>query len=117
VQPRFQADSDFRNAIRLGVLRREPAIDFQSAHTAGLDGLTDSEVLGRAAAQNRILISHDENSMPFHFREWISARNISPGLLMVPQGASSALVIESILTIWIASQADEWRNKILWLPL
>jgi len=36
---------------------------------------------------------------------------------MVPQRARTALVIESILTIWLASQADEWQNKILWLPL
>jgi hypothetical protein len=45
VRPRFQADDDLRSSIRTGVLRREPSIDFQTALAAGLDGISDPEVL------------------------------------------------------------------------
>lgn len=117
MKPRFQADNDLRVSIRTGLLRREPSINFQNARTAGLDGLSDPGVLRLAMAQGRILISHDENSMPGHFNRFIDGGNHSPGLLMVPQGASVGRVIESILLIWLASGADEWVDRIVWLPL
>jgi hypothetical protein len=50
VKPRLQADNDLRNSIRTGVLRREPAIDFQSALAARLDDIPDPEVLSKAMA-------------------------------------------------------------------
>jgi hypothetical protein len=59
---------------------------FPNAHVAGLDGLSDPEVLRLAKDQGRILISHDENSMPRHFSDFLTNGNSSPGVLMVPQG-------------------------------
>jgi Domain of unknown function (DUF5615) len=117
LRPRFQADNDLRAAIRLGVLRREPSIDFQSARSAALDATKDPEVLLRAMAEGRILVSHDENSMPGYFREFLEASHQSPGLLIVPQSAPTKDVIESIILLWIASDAGEWLNTIVWLPL
>jgi hypothetical protein len=117
VKPRFQADNDLRASIRLGVLRHEPSIDFQSARAARLDGIPDPEVLRLASTQGRVLISHDENSMAAHFRDFLTGGNHSPGLLMAPQRASTSSVIESILLIWIASESEEWRDLIVWLPL
>lgn len=117
MRPRFQADNDLRSSIRTGVLRREPSIDFQSAYSASLDGVSDPEVLQLAMLQDRILITHDENSMPSHFRDFLASGNSSPGVLMVPQGAPVGQVIGSVLLVWIASEADEWFDRIAWLPL
>jgi len=117
VKCRFQADNDLRSSIRAGVLRREPSIDFASAAAGRLDAIADPEVLSLAAVQGRILISHDENSMPGHFTEYLNAGNHSPGVLMVPQGAPVGRVIESIVLIWMASDAAEWIDRIAWLPI
>ena len=117
MKPRFQADNDLRSAIRTGVLRREPSIDFQSARSARLDGLPDLEVLGLAAQQGRILISHDENSMPGYFRDFLASGNHSPGIIIVPQDRPIGPVIESIPLLWIASEMDEWKGRLVWLPL
>ncbi len=38
---RFQADADFNEIILRATLRREPALDFQTAEDAGLRGLSD----------------------------------------------------------------------------
>jgi hypothetical protein len=117
VRPRFQADNDLRSSIRTGVLRREPSIDFQSAYAASLDGVPDPDVLRMAMTQGRILISHDENSMPGHFADFLASGSRSPGVLMVPQGTPVGAVIGSVLLIWIGSEADEWIDRIVWLPL
>jgi hypothetical protein len=117
VKARFQADNDLRSSIRTGVVRREPAIDFQSAHRAQLDGVPDDEVLRLAAGQGRILVSHDQNSMPGHFGDFLAAGNRSPGVFLAPQDAGTGPVIESIVLLWIASEAEEWRDTIAWLPI
>jgi predicted nuclease of predicted toxin-antitoxin system len=61
---RFQADADLNQNIVTGILRREPAIDFQTASAAGVRGLGDIEVLQLAAKEGRILVSHDPKTMP-----------------------------------------------------
>ena len=99
MKPRFQADNDLRSAIRTGVLRREPSIDFRSASAAGLDGVPDLEVLRLTAHQGRILVTHDENSMPGYFRDFLASGNPSPGLLIVPQDMPIGPVIESLLLL------------------
>jgi hypothetical protein len=69
------------------VRRLEPAIDFASAQEACLHGLGDPELLERAAAEGRVLVSHDRRTMLKHFRDHLGAGKTSPGLLVVSQGA------------------------------
>ena len=75
---RFQADADLNQIILLATIRREPAVDFQTAMAAGLNGVDDPEVLARAATNGRVLVSHDRKTMPRHFAEFI-AGNTNPG--------------------------------------
>ena len=117
MKPRFQADKDLRSAILRGTIRREPSIDFQSALDLELDGVPDPEVLRLCSEQGRILVSHDENSMPGHFREFLQVGNSSPGVVLVAQWTPIAAVIESLVLMWVASEAEEWRDRIVWLPL
>ena len=87
---RFMADADLNDAIVGGCRRREPAIDFLSANDANLEGVPDPDVLALAAAEDRIL---------------------------VPQHMPIGEVIEVILLIWGASDAQEWRDRWHALPL
>jgi predicted nuclease of predicted toxin-antitoxin system len=66
IQPRFQADENFNVKIVTGVLRREPSVDFQTAKAANLFALPDPQVLAIAARENRILVTHDQKTMPGH---------------------------------------------------
>lgn len=78
----FQADADLNDDIVKGVKRRIPEIDFQNASDAGLEGLEDEVVLSIAANENRILVTHDRRTMPFHFAEFILKRDC-PGVIVV----------------------------------
>jgi hypothetical protein len=110
---RLLADADFNHAIVKGCRRYEPALDFLSANRAKLHGLPDSEVLAFAAAEDRILVTHDRHTMPHHFGEFLMRRGASPGVFLVGQNELIAEVIEAIVLIWAASDADEWRNRIV----
>jgi len=113
---RFQADADLNFMIVRKLLRREPAVDFQSAVAAGLAGLGDAEVLALAAHAGRLLVSHDEATMPLHFATFIGSQN-SAGLVIVAQELPLNVVVEELLLIWAASSAEEWINRVAYLPL
>ena len=113
---RFQADNDLKFGIVKAVRRREPAIDFASAHDAGLERTGDPEVLDRAASENRVLVSHDRRTMLDHFRTRLAAGRFSPGVLIVSQGVSIGLVAEAIVYIWSVSDPSELRDQAHYLP-
>ena len=66
MKPRFQADNDLEQRIVTAVRRLGPAVDFQTAPTLDLHGLSDPEVLALAAEQGRVLVSHDRRTLPYH---------------------------------------------------
>jgi len=113
---RFQADADLNQIILLATIRREPAIDFQTAMAARLANLSDTDVLAMATREGRVLVTHDHRTMPRHFAKFIMTE-ISPGLLIIPQHLSGAAAVEDLLLIWFATEAEEWINRICFLPL
>ena len=114
---RFLADADLNKAIVSGLVRREPSIDFVTAHAAGLRGMSDAEVLALAMRQQRVLVSHDVSTMPAQYRAFRATEVRSPGVFLVPQSAEVGTAIESLLLIWLASDAADWENRLVWLPL
>ena len=113
---RFLADEDLDADIIEGLRSREPAIDIVDAKKAGLRGSKDSFLLELAAQQERILVSRDRRTMTRYFRERLLVGKSNPGLFIVPQRSPIGEVIESLLLIWTASKASEWRDSIMYLP-
>jgi hypothetical protein len=113
---RYQADADLKGIILLAAVRREPAMDFQTAFAAGLAHLQDLDVLAIAAKEGRLLVTHDQRTMPRHFADFIG-KNKSSGVLMVPQHIPAPVVVEDLLLIWNATEAEEWINRICFRPL
>ena len=113
---RFQADADFNEIILKAILRREPTIDFQTAHAANLSGLSDRDVLSLASRSGRLLVTHDRKTMPRQFAEFIKTYS-STGVLIVPQKLPIAQVIEELIIVWVATEAEEWTDRIYSLPL
>jgi hypothetical protein len=84
---RFLADASLHDAIVTGCLRREPAIDFLSAHEARLEGVPDPNVLAFATKENRILVTSDLRTMPRHFGDFMTANGRCAGVFLVKQRA------------------------------
>lgn len=113
---RYQADADLNEIILLAAVRREPTMNFQTAYAAGLANLKDSEVLAIAAREGRILVTHDQRTMPRHFADFLG-KNKSSGVLVVPQHIPAPVVAENLLLIWSVTEAEEWIDRICFLPL
>lgn len=112
---RFQADADLRLPIVKGLRRREPSIDFATAHEAGLAGLDDRVVLALAASTGRVLVSHDVSTMPEQFFGFIQEQP-SPGVILISQELSYREAIEGLLRVWVNTEAEDWENVMSFLP-
>ncbi len=116
-QPRFLADHDLNENVVTGVLRREPAVTFLRVRDVGMQEAPDDEVLEYAEREMLLIVSHDVNTMPAAAYSRL-ARGLSfPGLVMVPQSLSVRNVIDGLLLIWSASELEEWREQVVFLPL
>ena len=113
---RFLADASLHDAIVSGCLRREPAMDFLSASEAQRQEVPDPEVLALAAHQDRILVTSDLRTMPQHFGDFLGAHGYCPGVFLLKQRTPLADVIDALVLVWAASDADEWKNRILEIP-
>jgi len=117
VKVRFLADADLNKAIVSGVLRREPSVDFFTAQAAGLRSMSDPQVLALAAEERRVLVSHDVGTMPAHFRAFRDGGKTSAGVFLIAQSRDVGSAVDELLLIWLASDALEWENRLVWLPL
>lgn len=115
--PRFLADEDLRHSIVAAARRREPNIDFLTIAEIGRSGTSDPEVLEFAHAQGRIVVSHDVTSMRPAAEQRIAAGLGVAGLFLAAQSRATSEIAESLLLIWQASQAEEWCDRIIYLPL
>jgi hypothetical protein len=113
---RFQADADFNQVILLAAIRREPSLDFQTASVGGVLGLADPQVLAKAAMDARVLVTHDQRTMIRHFKEFI-VQQTSAGLIVVRQSLPIRAVVDDLLLINAVTEAEEWINRLAFLPL
>jgi predicted nuclease of predicted toxin-antitoxin system len=116
-EPRFLTDEDFDRDIVIGVLRRLPSFDSVRVQDVGLTRAEDPEVLEWAAANGRIIVTHDVNTMIAHSQARLLAGKALPGVLVVRQPLPIVVAIEKLLMIALCSTADEWENQIRFLPI
>jgi hypothetical protein len=117
VSPHFLADEDLRFEIVLAVRRLEPTLKFETVVERGLSGLDDAAVLEHAKAHGLIVVSHDVNTMKAIAEKRIRDGIGIAGLFLIPQSRGTRSVAESLLAVWAASEASEWADRIVYLPL
>lgn len=114
--PRFLADEDFRYEIVEAARQFCPSLDLITVQEARLESTSDADLLEFAAANNRIVISHDVNTMTDAAIDRIESSLFLPGLFVAPQNCAIRPVAECIQLVAEASQAEEWHSLIVYLP-
>lgn len=116
-RPRFLADEDLRFEIVLAVRRLEPAVEFLTVLELGWSGSTDAEILARAQSNGLLVVSHDVNTLRAEAQQRIADGRGVAGVFLTPQRNPTRPVAESIVSIWGASEAEEWTDRIVYLPI
>ena len=78
--------------------------------------MADPDVLALAAGMNRVLVSHDFETMPGHFYQFLE-RSASPGLILTPQPRPVGQAVEDLRIVWTCLEREEFLNRVLYLPL
>ena len=114
---RLLADENFHGDVLRGLLRVEPRLDIVRVQDTPLYQATDPVVLEWAAAEDRILLTHDVQTMTKHAYDRIRAGLPMPGVIEVRDDVPTGQAIEEILIVLSASQPGELANRITYIPL
>ena len=119
-KPRFLTDVNVNARIVVGLRRIVPTVDLITAQSAGFHTTPDSELLAEARQLNRILLTHDINTMPDHFASFLASLaedEHSPGVMLVAQELAIGIAIQELYEVWSCSTHEEWRDLFTYLPL
>jgi hypothetical protein len=114
---RLLADENFHGDVLRGLLRLEPKLDILRVQDMDLYQTADPVVLEWAAKENRILLTHDVQTMTKHAYDRIRADLPMPGVIEVRDDLPIGQAIEEILITLLASKPDELANRIIHIPL
>ena len=114
---RLLADENFHGDVLRGLLRVEPRLDIVRVQDTPLYRATDPVVLEWAATEDRILLTHDVQTLTKHAYERIRAGLPMPGVIEVRDDVPTGQAIEEILIVLGASQPGELANRITYIPL
>ena len=114
---RLLADENLNHDLIRGVLRRMPSLDLVRAQDVGLREVDDPGVLEWAAREDRIILTHDVNTMPAFAFDRIRRAQGMPGLFVVSQQAALARVIDDLLLIAECGDSREYDGQVIYLPL
>ncbi len=111
------SDEDFNNRIVRGLLRRFSSLDLVRVQDIGIEGNHDTEVLERAAEENRLVLTHDFATMIGFAYGRIEDGLEMPGVIAVSQDLPVGEAIEEISMLIEYSLENEWENQIVFIPL
>ena len=111
------ADENFNADVVRGLLRRRPDLDLVRVQDAGLSGADDRSVLGWAAREGRILLTHDVSTLTRCAHERVAAGQPMPGVFEVGRRVPLGRAIEDIPVLVECSRAGEWEGQVRYLPL
>lgn len=114
---RFVADENFNNHIVRGLLLRNPEVDIVRIQDIGLSSADDPTILEWAVNENRILLTHDVETMPDFAYARVRAGLPIPAIFIVDQDTPIGQVIDDLLLIVECSEENEWDGQIHYLPL
>lgn len=113
---RLLIDQDLDHDILRGLIRRIPRLDAVTAFDIGMSEATDLQLLGWAAQEGRVIVTHDRRTMPAHAADLMSKGKHIAGLFVALRSLPLHQVIEDLELMISCSKNDEWVNIIRYLP-
>lgn len=114
---RLLSDENFNEDIVRGLLLRRPDLDLRRVQEVGLEGAEDPTVLAWAAANDRILLTHDRATVPAFAYARIVAGQPTPGVFVVSDRMTVRQATDELLLVEACSEQTEWAGLVVYLPV
>lgn len=117
-RPRFLFDANVPGPLTQALRQHQPTMDILCSGEPGAPAMRapDPDLLLTAEALQRLLLTGDRKSMPRHLQNHYDAGHHTWGVLLMRNGYPLADFYQEIVLIWTASEADEWRDVMLYIP-
>ncbi|MGC1308800.1 MAG: DUF5615 family PIN-like protein [Phormidesmis sp.] len=113
---RFLTDENFNGAILRGLTRRLPDLNVVRVQDVGLIHADDPTILGWAANENRVLLTHDVATVTVYAHARIAQGLPMPGVIEVIAIAPIGQIISDLELLVLCSQPEECKDRILFIP-
>ena len=114
---RLLSDENFNGDIVRGRLHSRPTLALRRVQDVGLEEADDPSILEWAAANNRILLTHDRATMPDFAYARVIAGQPMTGVFVVPDRMAVRQALDELLLIEDCSEQAEWTGLVVYLPL
>ena len=115
---RFLLDENLSPRLKLAVLRLNAEIDILRVGDEGTPrfGTLDPEILIYLQQSQRILLTDNRKSMPEHIDSHWANDGFIWGLFWLSPKATIREIAEDLILIWETTEAEEWKNQLIWIP-
>ena len=110
-------DQNFNGHIVDGLRRRDPSLELLHVRDVGLAAAPDSKILEWAAAQGRVLLTHDRRTVPACAYSRVAAGQPMPGVFLVNDDMPIGQAIDEILLAVYCLSPDECKDIVKYFPL
>ena len=114
---RLASDENFNGDIVRGLLLRLPELTLLRVQDVGLGSAIDPVVLAWAAENDCIILTHDRATLPNYAYERVVAGVAMPGAFVIDDRLPVGRAIEELVLVATCSEASEWVDRVLYLPL
>ena len=111
------SDQNLNERIIRGLSRRVAHLDLVRAFDVGLARVDDPVLLEWAAAEGRILLTHDVNTIPRFAYDRVRAGLVMPGVFLMGGALSIGQAIDELTFVIEGSSQEEWNDLVTYLPL
>jgi hypothetical protein len=115
---RFLLDENISPQVRKAILHHYPHLDILCIGDPEAPSLQtlDPEILQYLESSCRLLITKNRKTMPGHIADHLAKGGQHWGIFWVRHGTSIADLAEILNLLDEASEAEEWLNKVDWIP-
>jgi predicted nuclease of predicted toxin-antitoxin system len=111
------SDENFDADILRGLYRRSPDLDVVRVQDVGLSATPDPDVLAWAAAEGRVLLTHDRDTLPSFAYDRVRAGQPMPGVFLVSDLMPVGQAIDEILLAVECLTPEECKDLVRFFPL
>jgi hypothetical protein len=114
---KLASDENFDGGILRGLLRRFPQLDLVRVQDAGLGGTPDPAILDWAATEQRILLTHDRQTVPGFAFARVDAAEPMAGVFLVSNQMPKGQAIDQLILAIQCLNPEDCKDQVHYFPL
>ena len=114
---RFVADENFNGKVFRGLQQLIPDLDIIRVQDTEMFGASDPDLLAWSAEQNRIVLTHDVQTLVGFAYERVQNSQSMPGVIVIHETISLGQIINDLSIMIGASTSEDFENQVKYIPI